>query len=527
MGFPNQRYRPGGSRKWWRWLIPALVVVVAAAVVVPIALTGGQTDQRAPAGSVGAGLPTVIVATGTRTPRPEGRDMQAVTVALRALDPCLLGPVELAAIPTGPHSCLFLADPDFSPGDEGLTVKVGADSTHISRYLQAPVTIGGAKAYQYVRSGDTCQVVIPVSANRSVELESPGACPPVRRYAEATVAKLRAPDSVAMDPASRPFAAWDGCVLVTQLLGGEAERFRYKPTGTRDPFAGCYTAPLEGDGYGPRLEISYAGAPEFTGRTRQVAGRTVEVADLGKRCIATWDNGPSGSRNTWFAATVVKLSTQDCDTTARLVARVVALAGQRPADADAAPQRPLLYGPDDNDTATRGACVDFSVGASDDCEPYQEVGVPEGPAEILAAAEENRHVQCAVFDEAIEAAFGAEYAAVTWGAHCIFVAPDHVLQITVNVDAVNVPGEYGRGGLYRDRRETTIAGKPMVTFWGSGFDVYLSPGGDLAERGNLHIGLSPMGGRGVADRQTDAAVTPKQAGGAVEAMAQVVRTHFA
>lgn len=522
MGFPNQRYL--------RWLIPALVVLAAAAVL-PIALTGGRPEQRAPAGSVGAGLPTEIVATGTRAPRPEGRDRQAVTVALRALDPCRLGPAGLAAIPTGPHSCLFLADPDFTPGDEGLKIKVGKHSPHISRYLQAPVTIGGAKAYQYAHGGGPCLVVIPVSPDRSVELESRDECPVVRRYAETTVAKLRDPDGVAMDPASRPFAAWDGCYLVAQLLGGDAEHFRYQPKGTRDPFAGCSAAPLElSDGYGATLEISYAGAPEPTGRTRRIAGRTVEVTEIGEQCKATWDDGPSGNRNKWFAATVVKLITEDCATTARLVARVVALAGQRPADADAAPQRPLLYGPDDNDTATRGACVDLGVGADDDCEPYQEVGVPEEPAEILAAAKANRHVQCAVFDRAVEAAFGPKYVPVTWGAHCFFVAPDHLLQIMVNVDAVNVPGEFGRGDLYRDRTKTEIAGKPAVTFWGSvdvnGFDVYLSPGGDLAERGNLHIGLTPVGGRGVADRQSNAAVTPQQAGAAVGAIAHVVRRYF-
>lgn len=207
---------------------------------------------------------------------------------------------------------------------------------------------------------------------------------------------------------------------------------------------------------------------------------------------------------------------------------MVAVAGQRPADGAAAPQRPLLYGPDDNDTAGRGACVDLAIGGDDDCEPYQEVDVPADPDEILDAT--NRHVQCAVFKEAVEAEFGAAYRAVTWAVHGFFVAPDHVLEISVNVNPVDAAGDYGRGGLHSDRRETKIAGQPAVTFWDNNknsFDIYLSPNGDLSAPGNLHLGLRAMGGRGTDHGAQNATVDRKQAEAAIKVMATVVEKYFA
>ncbi|MFC4854608.1 hypothetical protein [Actinophytocola glycyrrhizae] len=206
-------------------------------------------------------------------------------------------------IPTGPHSCLLLAAPDRPAFEPGVAVRVGGHSDLLTRYGQAPVTIGGAKAYEYSAT-DTlsmCRVVIPVSAARSVELsyqESVVAdvCPLVPRHAEAAVAKLRAPDSVAMAPASRPFGAWDGCSLMAELLGQDAGKYRYKPAGLRDPFAGCHTTLVDGGETGPRLRIHYGEAPRLIRETRRIADRTVGLTRVGEDCLATWDNGPSGNR---------------------------------------------------------------------------------------------------------------------------------------------------------------------------------------------------------------------------------------
>jgi hypothetical protein len=377
-------------------------------------------------------------------------------------------------------------------------------------------------------------VAIPVSAARSIEVsyesdEKADLCATVSPYAKAAVTKLRKPDSVAMNPASRPFAAWDGCSLLTQVLGKDADRYRYKPKGSADPFAGCESE-AHGNTDTPGLEVAYDAVPTFADETRKIAGRTVDVDAAAEHCSAKWDNGPNGNRNKWFAHTVVTLRAGDCDTAARLAERTISLAAQRPADANASPQRPLLYGTDDNDTTTKGACVDLADGDDDDCEPYQKVDVPDDPAAIMAAAEANRHVQCAVFKNAMDAEFGPSYAPVTLGADCIFVAPDHKYEITVDVDAVSVPDEYGKGGRYGDQQNTKIAGKPAISFWSTDqdmFDVYLSPNGDLAAPGNLHIGLIAMGGRGTKSGNDIPVVDKEQTDKAAKVMSRVVRKYFA
>ena len=198
--------------------------------------------------------------------------------------------------------------------------------------------------------------------------------------------------------------------------------------------------------------------------------------------------------------------------------------------AGVAPQRPLLYGPDENDTGAVGDCVDYGgLGGQKDCEPYHEVPIPGSPEQIMAATKENRNVQCAVFKDAVEEVFAEDFVPVTWAAHCFFVDPTHVFDIRVNVDPDNRPSDYGKGDLYRDREETTVAGLRAVTFWTdqpSAFNLYLSPGNDIDERGNLHIELTAYGGRGKLGASLDATITQEKADQAVEVVTQVVEAHF-
>ena len=195
-----------------------------------------------------------------------------------------------------------------------------------------------------------------------------------------------------------------------------------------------------------------------------------------------------------------------------------------------APQRPLLYGPNDNDTGAVGACVDFgATGGLADCEPYHDVPLPTKLDEILAAAGDNRNVQCAVFKEAVERVFGTDFSPITWAAHCYFVDPTHVFDINVNVDPNNRPSDYGRGDLYAGREETEIAGMAAVTFWTSGrgeFEIYLSPHDDLGSSGNLHIRIGAQGGRGDEITDLDQTITAEQAEQAREVMTQVVEEYF-
>ncbi len=199
-------------------------------------------------------------------------------------------------------------------------------------------------------------------------------------------------------------------------------------------------------------------------------------------------------------------------------------------EGDVEPQRPLLYGADENDTGAVGDCVDLPVsGGLKDCEPYHEVRVPPKPDDIMAAPSINQNVQCAVFEDAVQNVFGKDFSPVTWGEHCFFVDPTHVIDIRVNVDAGNRPSDYGRGRLYSDREETEVAGLPAVTFWNerkSEFDIYLSPNDNLDQAGNLHIALNAHGGRGTLASSLDATVTQEQITQATEVMTQVVDAYF-
>lgn len=535
---------PRRRRSFWWWLAPLLVLVVAAAVVVPLVLTdddatagpeNGNSDRSGPA-----------VPAEKQVPRPEDRDPAAVAAALRQLDPCKLLDLEVAkrrgkpnvvTIPTGPHSCFLAPGPDLSPGDAGgIEVQVGARSDALLRYSGVPAVIGGAKAYEYAENTDSssdCRVVIPVSAVLAVEVgyaelgEAGDLCPVVRQYAEGTVGKLRDPDAAAFTETTRPFSAWDGCLLVRTALGEAANSFTYESNTHGDPLGGCVAHHHDNDDM-VSLEISYTDDALLDGaENRQLAGKSVTLDDRGESCSARWDHGGNGNTNKWYAVTPVYLSAKDCDQAASLAEQVITLAGQTP-PAGPAPQRPLLFGPEENDTASLGACADLGItGSEEDCLPYQEVPVPEHPDDIMAAADENRHVQCAVFADAIAETFGEQFEPVAWGAHCFFVDTEHEVRVQVNVDPVNVPSDYGVGGLYTGREDTEVAGKAAVTFWDTdrtAFEIYVSPGDDIDAPGNLHIAVESTGGRG--DLGNPEALPQEHADRGTEAMTQVVETYF-
>ncbi|GAB1515555.1 hypothetical protein JCM33774_75980 [Actinophytocola sp. KF-1] len=528
----------------WVWLIPLLALVVATAIVVPIALSGG--DEASGSGDTAAPAETSMPEE-TRTPKPEDRDPAAVTVALRRLDPCKLFDLAVArkrqrpnvvTIPSGPHSCFLAPDADYTGGGGGIELSVGTLSDQFFRYDGAPFALAGAKAYEYSSIGDSgssCRVVIPVSSDRAIELYymelgEADLCPTVRQYAAGTVGKLRNPDALANTDTSRPFSAWDGCSLLRTALGATAGDYVYEPHSHGDHFGGCNAANKDrANGYHPaNIQVSYDDTAEVTGKTRTIGGKTVAVTDRSKDCSAHWDHGPTGVANKLWAVTPVAMSAKDCDTLVALVEKVIALAGTKPAD-DAAPQRPLLYGPDENDTASKGACVDLAIsGGVADCEPYQEVPVPRGTDAIMAASEVNRNLQCAVFADAVADKFGAEFVPVTWEAHGFFVDSAHTVRIQVNVDDGNAPADYGRGDLYADREKIEIAGKPAIVFWDADrtvFEIYLSPHDATSERGNLHIAVEMVGGRG-KEFETPPSLPRDKADLATEVMEQVVETYF-
>jgi hypothetical protein len=516
-------------------LLVLLTAVAVGAVVVTIALTD-DTVPGTPTDSVAA-APT---SRSSSTPKPEDRDPAAVTAALRRLDPCLLLDLTVAkqrqvpnavTVPTGPHTCVLAANKDSISVQYGMHLGVGLFSDQLTRYSTTPIVLAGAKAYELARDG-SCHVIIPVSFVRAIVLyymqNTPDLCSVVRQYAEATVTKLRDPDTAAYRDTTHPFAAWDACSLLRTVTGENSAE--YQPfdepdmsdplVSTGDLLSGCRTA-----GGGSRLQIVYGNQRHLEGdKSRRINGKTVLVSGSGP-CTATWDHGPSGSPVPEYATASVIVTGKDC---VALAERVMPLADRQPDDV--APFHPLLYGPDDDDTGSLGACADLGVtGVRQYCEPYHEVSVPEDPDDILAAAKKDTNVQCAVFLDAMKETFGEQFAPVTWGEHCFFVNNEHMLQIKVNVDPENPPSDYGADpGLWMDREETEIAGRPAVRFWDTSrntFDIYLSPYDDLDRPGNLHIRVEMIGGRG-REPGTAPPLPQDTADLATTAMTRAVETYF-
>jgi hypothetical protein len=141
---------------------------------------------------------------------------------------------------------------------------------------------------------------------------------------------------------------------------------------------------------------------------------------------------------------------------------------RKPPPSDVAPQRPLLYGPDEPDMPRPGACGHATLlhpyeGAEQDkCEPYVKVSVPRGREEIIRAAAADLNVTCALAVEPIAARFGTDlkpvtvYGKVTEGA-CYFVEPLHRVQIEVTISPD--PVDKRARGPVADMRRAEIAGR--------------------------------------------------------------------
>ncbi|RBM17941.1 hypothetical protein DI005_20645 [Prauserella sp. PE36] len=515
-------------------------------MIVPLTLTGDDTPEASTAAVESSRAEAPDVPEETRTPRPPDRDLAAVTAALRAIDPCQLIDPGLTkeadagvVVPAGPHACTMVLKEDPRRHGEVIEARVGVVSTHAERFRAAPQTIAGAKAYQFQEVDEyasLCTVTIPVSHARAIEMiyEVPwhdtDTCSVATRFANAAVEKLRQPDSVAFTGQRPPFAGWDGCSLLARLLGDKAASQTLTPTGLYDPFAGCET-PLEKNAEAAHvsLEMHYGTTDLILGDPRQVGDITLFVHDTANYCKVSWIT-PSGTGVEDFAHVIFEIQAKECDTATPLAQQAIGLIDAHPEGPATAPQRPLLYGPDERDTEAVGACVDLGVlGGLEDCEPYQEVTLPERPDEILAAARTSRHVQCGVFLDAVRAVLGDTFQPVTWGQHCFFVNPEHTLEVLVNVDPSNSPAPYGsNSSIHTDRHKIEIAGKAAITYWNhsrDSYDIYLSPHDDLGAAGNLHIGLRARHPRGVDN--IDPPEVPAQAvDDATAIMTQVVQTFF-
>lgn len=524
---------------WTRRVLPLL-----AAIAVPAGCDGSV--QLPDPGW--AGPSATAPAKPSRTLEERGdRNLGAVTVALRRLDPCALPRSFVAnytsmTVPIGPHSCMIVPSKTYHPGDDVVKIVVGVESEHLSRFAEEPITLAGAKAYRRTSSEgqnmSDCAVTIPVSYTRGVAVRYIGSkrgdvCPEVTKIAESVAQALRAPDSVAVDPAKRPFAAWDGCNLLGGALGDQLRNYTLAlPHAAPDPFSGCTARPAGNTG--DRLEgwLQFEAAysmwsPEGTAQKTPDGHDVFANADA-SGCTVTWAQ-PSGVSIPSFSSLVFRLREDSCEPALAHAAAMITLAGRQPADAGAPPQRPLLYQPDEPDVAPRGACLDFPATDSEECQPARDIPAPRGADSLLAAAAADRDIQCAAFRDAVKAQFGPALSPLTWAAHCFFTEPSHTTQLLVNVNPVDPPNDYGKDTrLYTDRAITEIAGFAAVTYYSTDrsiFDIYLSPYDDLARRGNLHLQIESHAPRGT-DTTHPPALDPAQVDKAIRAMEQTATTYL-
>ncbi|MFC4950551.1 hypothetical protein ACFPFQ_44600 [Pseudonocardia sp. GCM10023141] len=516
-------------------LLIGVLLVAATTAGCTVAVSG---QAKAPRGA--APLPV----TG-----PPDRDPAAVLPALRQIDPCGLLDLDHARaqfepgsgyLPRGPHGCAITPvptqrySPEFSPY---LEVEIGVKSDRFARLRFKPVTLAGARGYESLDPNDSkgCEFQLPVSQRYAISLKGTAGggqpCDVLRPYAEFAAKALQSPDALPAN--ARAYGKWDGCFLVAATLGEAGKDYDYEPNGIYDEFSGCSTSLRDSADSGPRMNLRYDVALTAKETTGTLAGHPVERTTGTKYCSYKWVQGSSGVDNKWVGAAVIQMTGNDCETVEKSAAQVMAQIEQAPPASTVALQRPLLYGPDDNDTGALGACADFSASnAGDDCTPYDGKLVVSGtPQDILTAGDKDRNMQCAVFQDALKAHLGADLTPISWGAHCFFVQPSHALQVQVNLSASFPAGDYGKNnGPDAEQQTTEFGGKPAITFYGgqrSSYDIYLSPAGDLAAKGHLHIRLEPGAVRGApVGGAGRVPVTPEQAAAAGQVMTDVVQRYF-
>ncbi len=482
-----------------------------------------------------------------RGPAPDPRDADAVALALRQIDACALLDTDLAAersgapddeiyvAPRGPHACLLSVNGEYDVGSRPLEVRVGTPFDQLDRYHAEPITLAGAKAYQTRQtsgSDHVCTVNVPTSYHIAVEFHyshpESGVCEAVRAYAEVAVDRLREPDTLTLDPATRPFSQWDGCAFLRTLLGTEAE-YVFTPDGLYDPFSGCEAVGEQDDEVVLETEYDWHNSP--LGEPTELEGTTVHLYDSSYACTATWGQAESGVDNEYLGTLTFSLETPSCDRTSALTTEAIGLADTRPESTDVSPQRPLLYGPDERDTGAQGACAHFGApNGQADCAPYEGgTDVPSSADEIMATAVTEPGLQCAVFADAVAEVYGAEFQPLTWSGQCLFVEPTHQLRLDVTVHPAYRPADYGKDtSLWTDREIVEIAGKQAVSFYttdGASRDIYVSPTGAVEARGIVHVNAQALPPRG--EIAADPEPAPEKLAKAEDVLTRVIERHFA
>lgn len=421
------------------------VLGLAMGLVAALGLTGCTTpDDRTP--------PSSSPSTTERppAPRPKDRDEEAVLSALRRIDLCAVLDKALAATPGAPADANPEAPQPSRCDLAGMRYPISATVVglvHSTRLSLQARAIGGAKGY--VRYGSSsCAVFLPVSFEKAIEFSqvphgtpSDEACRTVVDVAAASAGVLADPDTVQVAP------RWNACDALTDALGSEAEKTKLLGDGL-DDCADFTHVPSP-------LSISFANELVPTGDPRDVTigGKQARVYEFDDGvCDIDWRQGPFNSRYAAEPEYPVRLISLDCDRGKTVAESLVRVLGEAPPD-DVAPQRPLLYAPDEPDSPYPGACAYVDGSDLNRCEPYVETRVPDQPGELAKVGVTDGQVGCAAAMDAVGRQFGAGLRPVAIMGSCYFVEPERRIQVLFAINPGRTIGD-------TDSTKVTVAGHP-------------------------------------------------------------------
>ncbi|MGH3358832.1 MAG: hypothetical protein ACRDO7_08510 [Nocardioidaceae bacterium] len=444
-------------------------------------------------------LPTVEYASGKV---PLDRDADAVTAALTRIDPCALVDPKGAGVRTyaesrrpeadGPHVC-EISNANYDDVRVTLGVELPATGGSLGghdRFTRDLVTLGGAKAYVAEQDSTFCRVALPVSFTHAIEFVGSDmgvgadACAAATGFAAVAARRLERPGRVEQP---RGPDRWSMCDLLGDAVGT-------LPKGTELRMGSDFLRGIDGCGvwqtHGEKLgmggellpvaakvslEIEYTSPePEFDRFHGTVNGRRLDGYTSGG-CVLAWNEWDAPGASAGPQVARLKVNAPTCGRGKKLVAQVTKVLDDRPPPSESAPQRPVLYDPDEPDVAAPAGCADLAEFATADCAAYAETDVPDGGVEVIRGAEADPNVNCALALDAVRAHFGERMRPVTavHGAAadgspayaCGFVEPSHATQVWIRASSEPMGQEPGSEIGGHPARDLTTAGEGMRQLW--------------------------------------------------------------
>src|SRR5262249_28924135 len=150
------------------------------------------------------------------------------------------------------------------------------------------------------------------------------------------------PDAVRAKP------VWDACTALAGALDTEADTAKL----VRNGLNSCFNS---------SRSISFAAEPPPSAepkppRETSIGGNRVRIYEQEENCPVYWRRRPFDSRYAPTRDYQVAVTSTDCDNSANLAYSSMAVLKEAP-PTDVAPQRPLLYRPDEPDSPYPGACA--------------------------------------------------------------------------------------------------------------------------------------------------------------------------